>query len=300
MLKLVNICLITEISRNDMEALKTRFPENPFIILMIVSALRTHLGFTCAPVLRELFRMLYKDIAPANAIAPYQVNHVITQIASSAQITSINIDDAFEFAPVLAKLLLYASQHTGTNKYDVVVLCVRRIESKLKACYTTSNRLYQRLERDVSTAFDYELNEAFRDLDCTGVFFPGRPVIRTVGNLKTQKEKECNKESKTPNKLGAGTLLFWCGEHRFCIGFMVLTDAESVKQCYELLVSRFSVMPRTIIYDNGCNLSEYIYNRTPYLFKNTLIVSDGFHWKNHINCCDAFNSKIYAHLKGYT
>jgi hypothetical protein len=101
---------------------------------------------------------------------------------------------------------------------------------------------------------------------------------------------------KKKGRLVAGTLLFWCGIHRKCLWFYVMQSAESCKTVFPILATRFSKQPKVIIYDNGCNLSEYILNRAPGPFKDTYILSDGFHWKNHTNCSAAYNSKLYPPL----
>ena len=141
----------------------------------------------------------------------------------------------------------------------------------------------------------------FKELETTGYFFPGRPAIREITPLALSTPKEeirCNKDYKRPGKFGAGTLIFFCADCRCCIGFVVLTSSESVQHVYNVLVSRFRQMPKVIIYDNGCNLHEYILNRSPLLFVNSLILVDGFHWPNHVNCCDAYNAKMYEFLEG--
>jgi hypothetical protein len=107
----------------------------------------------------------------------------------------------------------------------------------------------------------------------------------------------CNKNYKRPGRLGAGTVLFWCAEHRHCIGFLVLTAAESVRHVFEVFVSRFKEMPKVIIYDNGCNLHEYVLNRDPRPFINTLIMSDGFHILDHKNCALTYNPNRYQFLE---
>ncbi len=39
--------------------------------------------------------------------------------------------------------------------------------------------------------------------------------------------------------------------------------------------------PSTVIYDNACNLHNYVLNRAPYFFKDTWFLIDRFHWRNH-------------------
>jgi hypothetical protein len=39
-------------------------------------------------------------------------------------------------------------------------------------------------------------------------------------------------------------------------------------------------------------------NREPEMFKDTIIISDGFHWKNHTNCGMMYNSNAYEVMRG--
>jgi hypothetical protein len=137
----------------------------------------------------------------------------------------------------------------------------------------------------------------WQEVQDTGHFFPRRPVIRKVTPLQIGREAaECNKDYKQAGKLGAGTLLFWCADHRVCLGYVILSSAESVRHVYEVFVSRFKQMPRVIIYDNGCNLHEYALNRDPRLFIDTMFFSDGFHTENHTNCALTYNPNLYRYL----
>ena len=67
---------------------------------------------------------------------------------------------------------------------------------------------------------------------------------------------------------------------------------------YNVLLSRFAILPEYVIYDNGCNLLDFALNRSPAPFIGTKILSDGFHWKNHKNCSPGFNSSEYPALAG--
>ncbi|KAI8898777.1 hypothetical protein BC833DRAFT_564631 [Globomyces pollinis-pini] len=66
-----------------------------------------------------------------------------------------------------------------------------------------------------------------------------------------------------------------------CIGFSVLGKSESIHEVYTTLIARFPTLPKVIIYDNGCNLHDYFLNRSLSILKETIILSDDFHWKNH-------------------
>ncbi|KAI8893049.1 hypothetical protein BC833DRAFT_532226 [Globomyces pollinis-pini] len=100
-------------------------------------------------------------------------------------------------------------------------------------------------------------------------------------------------------------MLFWCAEHRRCIGFVILQSGESPKHVYTVLTTRYQILlmirfnkiPDYIIYDNACNLSEYFLNRSPIDVIDSIIVTDGFHWPNHNNCGLTFHCKKYNGLK---
>ena len=36
-----------------------------------------------------------------------------------------------------------------------------------------------------------------------------------------------------------------------------------------------------MIYDNSCNLHQYVLNREPHFFETTMFLGDRFHWANH-------------------
>lgn len=133
----------------------------------------------------------------------------------------------------------------------------------------------------------------------TGVYFPNHPIVRTCAHTNISgSEKSCTKNYQYAANLGAGIILFWCAKHRLCIGFVLLESAESCEYVYSTLVSRFKVIPKTIIYDNACNLSEYCMNRAPHLFMDTKFLVDAFHYRGHTNCCESFNSGFHKVLRG--
>jgi hypothetical protein len=104
------------------------------------------------------------------------------------------------------------------------------------------------------------------ELKLSGTFFPHYPVCNqyTKINFRSQQDSEddCSKDYKRPGRIGAGVLLFWCIEHRECIGFTILRSAESCQSVYNVLSLRFPVMPQYVIYDNAFNLYEVTLNLT--------------------------------------
>lgn len=137
----------------------------------------------------------------------------------------------------------------------------------------------------------------FADLMKTGFFFPHFPVLRKVDSINiTKDQSSCNKNYKKVNKLGAGVIFFYCVDHSTCIGFIILGQAESPKIITQCLLSRFKTMPQIILYDNACNLSDYILNRTPRPFENTKFYVDGFHYESHTNCSNSFNTSDHPEV----
>lgn len=104
------------------------------------------------------------------------------------------------------------------------------------------------------------------------------------------------KHAKKNGRLGSGCVVYWCARHRICLGWELLLEGESPKQVYHTLASRFPKMPKVIIYDNGCNLTEYCLNRSPELLDDTVCLSDGFHFCHHINCAHCFDCKKFSRL----
>lgn len=152
---------------------------------------------------------------------------------------------------------------------------------------------------------------ARQELLRTGWYFPNFPTLATVRdvhiNRPTNQTTECTKEYKHAGRLGAGMMMVWCVKHRECIGFTVLQKAESCKELYDILSTRFRIMPKIVIYDNACNLFEvsvtlanlqYCFNRNPQLFANTSFLCDGMHFQNHTNCSATFNCLHYAAMTG--
>ncbi len=93
-------------------------------------------------------------------------------------------------------------------------------------------------------------------------------------NIGAVLETKCSKNYQTNSRLGNGVVLFWCGRHRICLGWVFLQSAESLEIVYTTLLARFPVLPKIICYDNACNLAEYCYNRAPrYVFLVSLFHS---------------------------
>lgn len=136
------------------------------------------------------------------------------------------------------------------------------------------------------------------ELKVSGTFYPNRQVCNqyTKIQLSTKdQEDECSKDYKRSGRIGAGVLLFWCIEHRECIGFSILRSAESCQAVYAVLSSRFPVMPRYVIYDNACNLFEVL---SPYTNFSTLIIGIPSYFRIRRLSVTAFTSRTTRIVDG--
>lgn len=154
---------------------------------------------------------------------------------------------------------------------------------------------YLKMVQDGTNSEDVEISEVLT----TGVFFPNHPVIRKIDEINIFRENfDCTKIYKKGSVLGAGVLLFFCVEHNKCIGFIILSKAEGPKIINETLLTRFKTMPQIILYDNACNLYEYILNRNPKPFNDSKLLVDGFHYSSHTNCSNSYNAADYPRICG--
>lgn len=143
------------------------------------------------------------------------------------------------------------------------------------------------------TAPSFEMLE----LKKTGFFFPHHRVKRKIIDIKIPGEKlPCTKNYQASKTMGPGTIYFFCVQHEKCIGFIVLDKPESLRIISHTLLTRFELMPELVLYDNGCNLNEYVLNRFPKSFKNTRIMVDGFHYNSHINCSPSYDASAHPEI----
>lgn len=273
---------------------------NPVVNLMFGGIQAEELGriYECDPLLKPLYRCIAKDICPAISIAPASVwSHIEGVIDGNTPVIDPVIYNIIESnAPIACDIILYWAKHSDNLVISsLAAKALRHIITLAKSSVdvVTDNTI----DLDNPICVQDERNA----IQQTGQYFPGRPVYRDVKTVTlSRNETRCTKNTKQSGKLGAGVLLFWCASHRICIGWTLLTEAESPKSVYDVLATRFQKMPQYIIYDNACNLFEYCHNRSPHLFRDTVFLSDAFHWVNHINCGCCFNSRIYSSIESYS
>ena len=129
-------------------------------------------------------------------------------------------------------------------------------------------------------------------------FFPNLPLVRGKGIYEADHHKisddqdACRKHSSNHPTLTPG---IFCRDG-ICYGFQVMESHESPRHPFEIFFCRFPVSPQVIIYDNGCKLHQYVLNREPVHFKNSIFLVDRFHWRGHVGCSSGYSLDSYTSL----
>lgn len=207
--------------------------------------LQDHL-YQCPSVLVKFFGSLIKPINSPSHFAPFITHGILSGIVERRTILRYDLAFIGENAPILYPVILFmASLVITTTKFDHMLLLLNFILLKSKSCYITKNNKY------VSNITSCEPNPIILDnklakeeLSETGMFFPFRRYVRKVGSIKVSNSTKtyCHKSYTETSKFGAGTVLYWCAEHRCCLGFTILQSAESCHTIYTTLTTRYYLL----------------------------------------------------------
>lgn len=133
-----------------------------------------------------------------------------------------------------------------------------------------------------------------------GSWFPGLSKARDLNSYshptRAQSNECCSKRGSRTPSLNPGIFTIQC-THSVCFGFELLSQVESPKTLFDIIMSKFHRCPRIIIYDNACNFVLYAMKREPSFFKNMLPFIDRLHCPSHINCSGGFNLNNFPFLK---
>ena len=139
------------------------------------------------------------------------------------------------------------------------------------------------------------INESDDILAC----FPNNPLFSGKARYYADGRREellpgCRKKSLKHQRLNPGLFTVFC-PHKICLGFQLMVDPESPRIPFDILMTRFEVMPEEIIYDNCCNLHRFTQLREPVLFQDTRFMVDRFHFdKNHVGCSLGYDLDTYS------
>jgi CxC4 like cysteine cluster associated with KDZ transposases len=258
----------------------------------------------CPTGIKEFGKFLQAEVAPVTSLIPYDYWDDFEEISmASGEQRQEHMRQLCVNAPQIYKLVVEVAK-VPTNElkrtwklYDRFVGQMKDIKAQIFAA--DEDELYRELSYSeclgIRSGFErkHPRNPDLNELWSTGCYFPNFPIVRVIKEVQLTKKERlfCHKEQAFDAGCMPGVLLFYCVEHECCIGFVVLDGAESPRVVYEVLATRFERLPQNVIYDNGCNLSEYVLNRTPYLFRRTQIMVDGFHFHSHKSCASCFSTE---------
>jgi hypothetical protein len=260
----------------------------------------------CHREVREFATCLLSEIAPAILIVPPALFATVQALAETGPLLSVECRNRLmQESPMLFSLFTGVMRHAN-NEATWLAMSSLSLALLQLAEYTvgeSDSGAYTNLSEEALQSLPTKNysppNSDLHELWETGTYFPGRPVIRTVKHIPLAAKDEgvtCSKAYNEGGRCSQGVILVYCVEHSNCIGFIVQNQPESPRVVYELLLSRFRVPPKIVMYDNGCNLHEYVLNRAPVFFKDTYFLVDGFHANSHKNCMAAYDTTKYLNM----
>ena len=91
--------------------------------------------------------------------------------------------------------------------------------------------------------------------------------------------------------------LFFCSQHRSFLGLHICKEGEGRKDLFCPIVKYCPTLPDQVDFDFSCQAKEYIDNREPELFANTMVKLEPVHGLKH-KCGEMFkHSKLYLEIK---
>ena len=125
--------------------------------------------------------------------------------------------------------------------------------------------------------------------ESSGICFPGRKRIRPYILFKSKTEEICKKNYKSSKSYNSGLLTVQCAcDAPKLIGFVVTLQAEPIAMALSELLSHFKAFPKTVYYDNACNLFLSKMLRVPWVLGKTRFLVDWVHFKSH-TCSSYFD-----------
>ncbi len=74
----------------------------------------------------------------------------------------------------------------------------------------------------------------------------------------------------------------------------VMDHAEGVSTAMSYILSRFKILPKTVYYENACNMSHPIVLRFPWMIERIRLLCERLHYLSH-TCCNTFDPDSDEH-----
>jgi hypothetical protein len=202
----------------DYLSLVENHPESVVIDLMGLSYVRTGPEkVKCNPLLNLFYRCIYKDISPCISYVPAPTWSTLEDLLEHRVVIANTVSLLDVYSPVLSQICCFLNALKNWSNFPLRERVKSKVYDLLEALLKKAKDTYipsAAYEDCIQTVTPIAVSP-FDEVLKTGVFFPDRPIVRTLKRVKLTKEpKKCNKDHKKAGRLGAGTLLFWCAEHR--------------------------------------------------------------------------------------
>jgi len=124
-------------------------------------------------------------------------------------------------------------------------------------------------------------------------------VYRPLIKFDRKETHQCTKKYTAAQSHTHGLLIVMCVcPNPKLIGYIVMTRSESTALALSSAIMHFPIPPRTIYYDNGCNMAASVLLRLPFLLLIAFIIVDRFHYKGHL-CNARFDANRFPQLDGH-
>lgn len=246
--------------------------------------------------IRDFLRAISAPVSPSCRLLPFRTIEIICRLRQQRTLCFEDQHMLARHAPVLLQFIQAVLDLSIQREWPASLLQMLIVlEQKTRATYSMIYDADRDAPEDLVLEHYDDTNEMLQTLYC----YPSRRPIRRLRRYQVSKsathrqQSVCTKRTSYSNTRGPGCFFVYCLQHRVCLGFHMLRNHESPQTIFEVLFTRFKTPPKVLVYDNGCNASEFILNREPNFFKEMRIVIDGLHFHNHVNCSKVFDIRQY-------
>lgn len=209
-------------------------------------------------------------------------------------------DETAEVNPVNYRLFKHLLEYRNMARPRMEVICTSLsflMEAHCENAMWVSRRMdanFDRGSRDYWNTFaGLQIDDLHEEGRLSNFCFPGRSQVRPPITFDEAETQHCNKTYPRSKRYSAGLLTVQCAcANPRLIGFVIMTKAESTALALSSIISHFPAPPRSIVYDNGCNLYSSTISRLPWILAVTRIIVDRFHYKSH-RCPIIFDADSY-------
>ncbi|GAQ79418.1 hypothetical protein KFL_000300160 [Klebsormidium nitens] len=267
-----------------------------------------------SPMCRELlFGLATKS--PVCAILPAEVEPIVEHLLENESHFFPDLGQARQLAaraPVLFDFVRAQHSVSGGRLTDECLQLLRDLLRVARQAYVEEplaevEKLKKKKLRDNDAAAgdpnggrtpkDWSDEEAFLR---TGHYFPNQPIWRPLQRYAADYFSQkvgptCTKFKGKHKNVTPGMYPFFCTGCSKCVGFVVLSAAESPRVVFEVLFCRWRRL-KMFIYDNVCHLHTYALNREASWAASVQWLIDWMHTVNHKECSPAYGIARYSIL----